>query len=165
MLTVIRKAAVLALAIAPAFATGSVSAQSSVSHQCASVVNPDERLICYDTAFPPGAGVQSAVSAEEKRRKGVEDFGLNRLQLRARSPELMQDVLPDRIESTVTRVSTNADGKRVVTLGNGQVWLLIEPSGKGWLKQGDSVVIREAALSSYMLVTPGGVALRARRTQ
>lgn len=131
------------------------------SHPCATVVDPAERLICYDAAFPPGAETRSQTEAQ--RLKALRDFGLRKVQVRSNEPERMRDIDPDRIEATVVGVSNRSTGERVVTLDSGQIWLLTEVTSKGHLKSGDRVVIRQAALSSYMLMTPSRVSLRARR--
>ena len=145
--------------------TGATGAESSIkSHPCATVTDPSERLACYDAAFPPATDTRSgAVDLESERTKALREFGLNKVQLRVREPERMRDVSPDRIEAKVARVGYRPTGERVVTLDSGQVWLLTEVTFKGHLRVGDPVVIRTAALGSYMLVTPGRVPLRARR--
>lgn len=137
---------------------GASAAESPAkSHPCATVADPTERLACYDAAFPPAA------DAESERDRALREFGLNKAQLRVRDPERMRDVSPDRIEAGVARVDPRPTGERVVTLDSGQIWLLTEVTSKGQLRSGDRVVIRAAALGSYMLVTPGRVSLRARR--
>ncbi len=133
------------------------------SHACATVVDPTDRLICYDAAFPPAADTRSETEAE--RLKALRDFGLQKMQLRSREPARMREIAPDRIEATVASVGSRPTGQRVVTLDSGQVWLLTEVTSKGHLTSGDRVVIREAALGTYMLLTPRRIPLRARRIQ
>ncbi len=136
-------------------------ARAAQSHPCAKVPDPDERLACYDQAFPPVPEARSGV--EERRRQAVEDFGLNQRQVSDRRPEGQGDVEPDRIEATVARVTERASGERMVALENGQTWLLTEVTSRGRLKPGDKVTIRAAALGTFMLLTPKRVPLRARR--
>lgn len=152
----------LLLVLTTALATESMA----TPHPCASVVDAGERLACYDAAFPPAADVPStAVDIQSERERALREFGLNKLQKREREPERMRLVAPDRIEDSIASVITRATGERVVTLGNGQVWLLTEVTTKGQLKTGDPVVIREAAMGTYMLETGKRIALRARRIQ
>lgn len=148
-----------------AMSTGAAAAQTTAqTHACATVTDPVKRLACYDAAFPPVAGARSGpVDLQAERDKALREFGLNKVQLRVRDPERMHAVSPDRIEATVTRVGSRPTGQRVVTLDSGQIWLLTEVTSKGHLTSGDRVVVREAALGSYMLVTPSRVSLRARR--
>ena len=149
-----------AMAVASLVMTTTVSAAES--QQCAAVADPAERLACYDAAFPPLSG---AASLEATREKDLKNFGLNQVQQRASVPENQRVALPDRIEAAVTAVRTLAEGARTVTLENGQVWLLPEVTSKGHLEAGDHVVIRKAAIGTFMLITPGRIALRAKRLQ
>lgn len=139
-------------------------ASAAESHACAGVIDPTERLMCYDQAFPPASGARTgAGDIEAERSKALRDFGLNKVQLSVREPERFRNISPDRIEAKVVRVSARATGERVVALDNGQIWLLTEVTSKGRLSAGDPIAVRVAALGSYMLVTPGKIALRARR--
>lgn len=134
------------------------------SHECARVPEASARLACYDAAFPPVRDEAAlAAAAEARREQAVKDFGLDAGQLRERAPESERVELPSRIEASVARVTERGNGQRVVTLDNGQVWLLTEATSKGPLKEGDRVTLRAGALGSYVLVTPGRATLRARR--
>ena len=64
----------------------------------------------------------------------------------------------------MTKVSYRASGERVISLDNGQVWLITEVTEKGWIKPGDHISVRTALMGTYMLDT-GRVQLRARRLQ
>lgn len=131
------------------------------SHRCASVVDPSDRLVCYDAAFPPAANTKS--EPEAQRLKALEEFGLRKTELRSNEPEHVRDITPELIEATIASVSSRPTGERVVRLDSGQVWMLTEVTTKGHLKSGDRVAIRRAALGSFMLVTPSRISLRARR--
>jgi len=133
-------------------------------HDCAKVLDPEDRLACYDAAFPPVRDEAAiAAAAAARREKALQEFGLDAMQLRERSAEAAGDELPSRIEASITDVTYRASGQRVVTLDNGQVWLLTEATSKGPLKPGDRIAIRAAALGSFVLVAPGRATLRARR--
>ncbi|MEO5962658.1 MAG: hypothetical protein ABIO75_08395 [Thermomonas sp.] len=138
------------------------AAPQTANHGCAAIIGASERLACYDAAFPP---VAAAVDMAAERERALKEFGLNKTQLRERDPARMSVVAPDRIEATITRVSLRSTGERVVTLENGQAWLLTEVTMKGPLSNGDRVLIREASMGTHMLVTPKNIALRARRIQ
>jgi len=147
------------LALVPA-----CSAVAAQSHDCAKVLDSKERLACYDAAFPPVRDEAAiAAAAAARREQAVQDFGLDATQLRDRAPESERVERPSRVEGTITKLTYRGTGQRVVTLDNGQVWLLTEATSKGPLKEGDRVAVRSAALGSFMLVAPGGAALRARR--
>ena len=138
------------------------TAFAAESHRCAAIAEPAERLACYDAEFPPTVG---AASLESLREKELKEFGLSQIQRRDNLPESQRASIPDRIEATVSSVRTLAAGERTVTLDNGQVWLLSEVTTKGQLATGDRVVIRRAAMATFMLITPGRIALRAKRLQ
>lgn len=140
-----------------AAATTTAAAQEQ-SHSCAGVAGPTERLACYDAVFPPLSDPEALAQAKEK---AVAEFGLSSSQLRERTPNHAPE--PSRIEAAVASLSQRSDGSRVVTLDNGQVWVLTKVTSKGPLNVGDRVKVRAAALGTYMLVTPGGVPLRVRR--
>lgn len=143
-----------------------MGAAQTVGHPCADVRDAGERLACHDRAFPPAAGAaRQVVDAAAQREQAMRDFGLNREQLRDKDPARMRDLAPGRIEAGVVRVTATSEGKRVVTLDNEQTWLLTENTSRGDIRVGHRVVVREAALGTFMLVTQGGVALRARRTR
>jgi hypothetical protein len=152
---------VLASALAGLAFAGAAFAQS---HPCAQVVDPDERLGCYDKAFPPAAGAKPAVDAAKRREQALRDFGLSKVQKAERDPVRYAEEYQSQIEGTVTKVSYRATGERVITLDNGQVWMLTEVSDKGWIKVGQRVVLKTALLGTYFLDT-GRLNLRARRLQ
>lgn len=121
------------------------SAQVADSHPCAMIGAADERLACYDKAFPPNA---TAV-AEASRQA----FGLM---------EGQDATTPARIEATVSAIrEINREG-RLITLDNGQVWRETQANSSLLLKPGDKILIREAALSSFLLVK-GRQSARVRR--
>lgn len=145
---------------------GATRDAGAAAHPCADVREAPARLACYDRAFPPAGGSTGAVvDREAERQEALKNFGLSRHQLREIDPANARDLSPGRIQATVQRVSQTAEGKRVVTLDNGQVWLLTENTSRGDLRAGHAITVREAALGTYMMVTPSGVALRARRTR
>lgn len=162
MWTILRRTLVLS-ALAMAMAPAVFAAES---HACASVVDPTERLACYDAAFPPADNVRIGTeTAEELRARALQEFGLSGAQKQAREPKQVRDARPERIEAAIRTVFSSATGERIVTLDNGQLWMLTEVSSKGRLVAGDAIVIRTAAMGSYMLITPSRIALRAKRIQ
>lgn len=139
---------------------GVAAATATATHRCSTVAEPQARLACYDAEFPPMDDGGRAAGVEVGQQKAHEEFGLNRSQLRERQPEPLRQPLPKRLEAVVTRVS-----ERVVTLDNGQVWLLTEAISKGHLEAGDAVSIKSAAMGTFLLITPARAALRVRRVE
>lgn len=151
--------ATLALAQLPfAIAAANASPQEP-AHPCASHALPAERLACYDRAFPPRIDT-GAVAAQAER-----DFGLSRERQRAKLPEALRPADPDRIRARVAALRPAGNGQRLLTLDNGQAWLLVENSSRGRFDPGDEVVVRKAALGSFMLEASDGANLRARRVR
>jgi len=95
----------------------------------------------------------------------ADDFGFTAAQIRSQNSEVADVEAPASITSAVAAVETRASGKFVVSLANGQVWRQVEVNERARLEKGDAVTIRKAALSSYLLVTPNGVATRVRRNR
>lgn len=135
-------------------------AVQSAEHPCAEVPDPEQRLACYDRAFPPSESVREAA-----RQRVLDRFG------RQEPPPPMRDPAAppqadeaDRITSTITRV-VHANGGRTITLDNGQIWTLTEATMRGPTNEGDEVTVRKGAMGSYILVTAAGVGLRVKRVR
>ena len=153
------------VAISVVSLTMATTVLAAESHPCASVVDPNERLACYDQAFPPAANARAAETAEAKRVRLTQEFGLSGVQKLAKEPVSEREARPDRIEAAIATIYSSPTGERIVTLDNGQLWMLTEVTSQGHLKTGDKVVVRKAAMGSFMLVTPSRIALRAKRLQ
>jgi hypothetical protein len=142
-------------------------------HPCAFVPDPAGRLACYDNAFgrPPASRPESQeppaarLDPEAESERLVEEFGLTPALQRAQDAADGQDQALDRIEAVAVRVSRRAGGAQVIALDNGQVWLQTEPDNRGRLSEGDRVVIRKAALGSFLLVTEARGSMRVRRIE
>lgn len=162
---------VLALILAVTPTAGLAADPPALSHPCSAIEADSERLACFDAAFPrridtPDAtATRNAVPGGTALDDAKRNFGLSREQLRRRVPEPMREIIPQSIEAKVAKVSRAQSGERVITLDNGQVWMLTEVTSRGQISPGDSVEIRRAALGSFLFVTQGGARLRTRRIQ
>ena len=158
---------VIILSLAASCVTG--AEPDKATHPCAVIEDAGERLGCYDEAFPRPADAPArkqepaAVPATDPAR--FEEFGLSEAQLRDRQPDSARANRVERIEATVVGLGHRATGERIIRLDNGQLWVQTEVTVRGPLAEGDEVVIRRAALGTFMLVTPGRVALRVRRLE
>lgn len=121
--------------------------------RCAAMSAENRRLACYD-ALAADLGLHATartappVVADEKR------FGLSKpLEPVERSPE--------SLAAKVVRVSEDSIGNVSVTLDNDQVWQFND--GHSLLRPGDPVVIKRAALGSFIMTAPGRRAYRVRR--
>jgi hypothetical protein len=144
-------------------ACGTALAQDPAApHRCAGIVEPSERLACYDAAF--GAPRVDPVVAQ---KRAVEEFGLSDAEKQKRDPVLAAKAAaePDRIEAAVTKLGYGANGERLVSLDNGQVWVTTEATMRGNINVGDKVAVRKAALGTHMLITAARVPLRVKRVR
>ena len=115
--------------------------------KCAEIAAPVDRLTCYDKAFPPV--VKGDVAAV--------GFGLS--SKKEDKPE------PVKVEAKITTFSTMRDGKRLITLDNGQVWRETEAKPMVIIKKNTPITVREAALGTYLLVISDNIALRVKRVK
>jgi ABC-type enterochelin transport system ATPase subunit len=67
--------------------------------------------------------------------------------------------------STVSEITTQPHGERVIALENGQVWMQKSLENVIRIKVGDQVTIRRAALGSFMLSPPSGQSIRVTRVK
>lgn len=134
---------------------GACAQQAMPSPQsCAAMADPRGRLACYDQLFPPTA------SPQELARQAEQAFGLN-----AAGRGLAGGDTTARIEAIVRQVSGEPGDGRRFALDNGQVWRQVEAGVLGRVRPGERVVIKDAAFSSFLLITPAGVPIRVRRVQ
>ncbi|MEN5116715.1 hypothetical protein ABE488_05185 [Luteimonas sp. TWI662] len=139
----------LSLCGTAAAAAGPATSSPPPDFSCSHLADAVARLACYDRAFPPVFGATPAEALHG------EAFGLP-------LPPRERDSMSDRIEARVVAVDDLGD-RRTVALDNGQVWTLTEVTARGPLTPGEAVSIRRGAMGGYMLRTPAGVSLRARR--
>lgn len=142
------------------FAAAGVATAAEPRHPCAAEPDPDRRLACYDEAFgAPDTSAQTAAAEAQAR----ENFGLQENQKTDRPIARAAEANVDEIGGVIADVSRDGRGFRRLTLENGQRWLITESTPRGKLTIGDTVTIKQGLLSGYLLVTPSGVGLRARR--
>jgi hypothetical protein len=110
------------------------------------------------TTADPGSS-SDHIAASSPVKPGA-DFGLSEAAKQARDPEKAKQ---NGISAEVATIARRPTGEMVVTLANGQVWAQLDSDTRARLKAGDTVTIRRAALGSYLLVTPGKMAMRVKR--
>ncbi len=136
--------------------------------RCAAIAASEARLACYDqlagrpadaVATPMGgaASSRSAAAPVPPATPTAQEFGLSQAQAHP-APRG-----PDAIEARVTQLATGAAGRAAVILDNGQTWTVVEEDSLV-LATGDRVVIRRAALGSFLMTTPSKRAYRVRRS-
>jgi len=146
--------------------------------QCAAITDDTRRLACYDALFrSSGRAAPTEAQAAPTQPAGVaaavavpaaaapeQDFGLSGQQ-RARRDGADESV--DEIRAVVVELHASRVGKPAYTLDNGQRWRQVEATSRPMLKVGATVVIRKAALGSFMGIVPdaGGAPVRLRREE
>ena len=138
------------LAFVSVFAAGLCMASSlaaSDKQPCSQIPDDAERLACYDKTFPPGPFDKAAVAAA-----GAKSFGKSEKKSTASS-----------IQAGVVSIKYLVRNQRQFTLDNGQVWYETDKGQSVNVKVGDKITIKDAAMSSYLLITPGGASIRVKR--
>lgn len=143
-------------------------------YACRSITDAAQRLACFDSA----AGVLAKAESDKEivfadraqmreARKGLFGFSLPKLKLfgndgdSAEEPEEFQT-----LSSTIARTGQYKPGRWFFVLPDGARWqqidtqeVIVEP------KAGEPIVIRKAALGSYMAKVSGRNALRVNRVE
>lgn len=126
---------------------------------------PDDhlRLSCYDREMArlSAAAEKSFGLTAEQRRK------LTPPAPAAATPSATPPAkpTPELMSSTVVTLSVRADGRSVIELANGAVWVQGEAYEPLNLRPGESVTIRPGLLGSYYLYRPSGERTRVTRAR
>jgi hypothetical protein len=132
---------------------------------CSGIAKNGERLACYDRAvayLSRPTGQQAAAPSPEA------SFGLQASVPQPPAAAAVDKSKGDDVSSITARiieVSSDRDGKKVMTLDNGQTWREVSKSNFVSLKAGDEVTINRAAFGSFMMSVPNGSPLRVRRVK
>jgi hypothetical protein len=160
-------------AMVPDRAGAAAVAEQSKGTECAALDDPAARLACFDAAFPrasraspPGPAMApaaaAAAAATDEPPSEARKFGLSTQQRKAIEPKPAQ---PEMVATTaaVRTVRRLPPGYLLIELDNDQLWQQTEIDSRVWLRPGDRVTIRRAALGSYLLDTPAHFSTRVRR--
>jgi hypothetical protein len=120
---------------------------------CRGQADAPTRLACYDQLFGAPATTSSNTSAMPAPVNAR--FGFR---AQAGGP-----AAPKALAFIVARVDRRPAGEFVVTFEDGQVWQQTELNTKIDVQRGDQVVIRKAALGSFLLVSRAGLSTRVKR--
>ncbi len=146
-------------------------------YDCRAIADPAQRLACYDARV---GALQTAESARDIRVVDREQVRQTRRGLFGLSLPNIGNIFGDgnddataaaadsdgvnEIAATLSAIGNNGLGRWVYTLDNGQVWLQTDTSAPGRApRAGQSVVIRRAALGSFMISVEGRSGVRVRR--
>lgn len=134
---------------------------------CRDIADDSDRLACYDRAVGRLAEAEEAqdivvMSREEVREARRASFGCQRGDF----PELVDadgDGERRELATTITGVRNVIGGFYILTLAEGGVWETREASRRLSPDDGDEIIIRPAALGSFMARIGGQRPVRVRR--
>jgi hypothetical protein len=140
--------ALLLIAVASSRALAASSGLSDALQACTQERDDSKRLACYDREV-------ARLAAKPDKSFGLSPQQQNKLE----PPELRDKPKPQALSSSVSALSQRADGRTVLTLANGQVWV----QGEAWtampVSVGDTITIKPGALGSFQLYVPSGIAI------
>lgn len=146
-------------------------------YACADISDDEDRLECFDTAVgrlqqAQTQGEFAAVDRAQVRSVQREGFGFNigglarllpRIGGRDNEPNQADEI--DSVELVVERVVARANGYHAFVMTNGSIWTQVVAEGARNVRPGQTVTVRQAMMSSYMLSSGSGSAHRVRREQ
>lgn len=121
--------------------------------RCATIMADAERLACYDRLARSGPAEVHEPTATAAQPLD-QSFGIIK-------PPATNTPKPSRLEAKVIKVTADARGGAIVQLDNDQTWALDD--GPAFLGTGDAIIIKHAALGSFVMSTPTGRVYRVRR--
>lgn len=134
--------------------------------KCRAIADDAERLACFDAAV---GRLETAQASEElvvvtrdqveETRRGL--FGLTLPKIRLFGDDEADEM--KELRATIASFGQSPRGGWVVTLEDGAVWEQSDNTYVGRPKVGEEIVIRRAALGSFMAKIDGGVAFRIQR--
>lgn len=132
---IIAFASLLAFASGPAYADTARDALEEVS-KCAAIVEPGERLRCYDAAAPLVKNALTTPAPQAKEKGSFLDwFGFSRPRPVEKAEDFGKPAPPPEpgeitsISATVLEFAKTLRGKAVFVLANGQVWRQLDADG------------------------------------
>jgi hypothetical protein len=150
------------------FMASATLAESTVPQEfiaCAGIQKNGERLACYDRAI---AYLSQPTGQQAPAPSPEGSFGLQASVPQPPAAAAVDKSKGDDVSSITARiaeVATDREGKKVMTLDNGQTWREVSKSSFVSLKMGDEVTISRAAFGSFMMSVPNGSPLRVRRVK
>jgi hypothetical protein len=117
---------------------------------CVQEQNDSRRLACYDREM-----------ARAEKSYGLTDEQKRKLE----QPKAGIDAKPQTLSSKVLAVTLRADGRNVITLENGQIWVQGEAFEHTAIHAGDAVTIKPGLLGSLYMFLPSRLRTRVTREQ
>ena len=167
-------AAVLGLACLPTGATAqdapSDSARLRQMLACDGIARKSARLACYDDLAHPRAGrpvvAERTAPAPAPDPVSPQAFGLETVKVERERRERDRPAKLEQISATATAARDDGIGHWIITLDNGARWQMIEREpGFAPPRSGAPVIIRRAAMGSYLMEVAHQQAVRVQRLE
>ena len=128
---------------------------------CRSIEDAVARLACFDRessalAQTPAAAAPAPAAARvltPEQKFGLAPTAVARQEAPASATAPLE---ADTVTSTLSSVRTNAAGRTVFTLANGQVWQTVVAEDDPLAASGESIKVSRGALGSFLLKTAAG---------
>jgi hypothetical protein len=134
-------------------ASGAADIPASIA-RCTAVVDPAQRLDCYDAAAGR-AGAKPVVVKPAATAAGAAATGAAAATVASAIPEQTATVVPDTFESVIKSAQRRATGEWRVQLEDGTAWVQADPTEEWSPKVGDTVRLKKAMLGSWFLRRAG----------
>ncbi|MEP2989695.1 MAG: hypothetical protein ABJN65_12680 [Parasphingorhabdus sp.] len=135
---------------------------------CKNITDPQQRLVCYDekvAALDTAQASKQVVIADreqvKKARRGFFGLSLPRIKLFEGGSDEGTGI--EQIEATITSIQKLRSGKLIFTLEDGATWQQTEVRTMRRPREGQSIVIKRAALGSFMAKVNNGRAFKVKR--
>ena len=160
------------IALSPASAQSAPPSDSVLSglEACRAETQPEARLACYDRETASllaanDAGEVRVMNQEDLRttRRGLFGFSLPRVGLFGSDDDSRGELA--KLESTITGVRAGGRNEWLLTIEEGSVWAVRNPSRRFRPKVGDTVELERAALGSYWVRVNGQLGEKGRRVR
>ncbi len=154
------------------FAQPALTAEEALT-KCRQIEDIAQRVVCYDEFVDARSPMESSDSVatirppELAESSAIPDaqslFGMDDAEAKRIVQTSMAINLISQIEAKVTDVQKSTYKKLTVTLDNGQIWQQLD-NQRMPLKSGETVVVREASLGSFLMEKKsGGRSIRVKR--
>ncbi len=137
---------------------------------CREIAEADARLACFDREITKVYEAQNSrqlVIADREQvretKKGLFGFTLPKLGIFGNSDEDKEETIRE-ITSTISSIRRMGNGRYLLVLETGARWMQTDSTPVlGSPREGDEVIIKRAAMGSYMAKIEGRRAMRVRR--
>jgi hypothetical protein len=139
--------------------TADAAAVPDALRTCTQVTDNDQRLSCFDREMAREIAQSDSLlglTPQQEHRLAVEAAKQSGAPPPAIAPK-------PQVSGTIARVVRRADGRALITLDNGQVWLQGEAYERFDAQPGETVLVRSGVLGSFYMHAASGADTRVTR--